>query len=77
MKKENIRMLLETAVESNSIGINHYSTVDRESLVQINYSETTDFFTIYFSKLGREERLQSIDAAAELIYDHLSQHPLQ
>ena len=76
MKKENIKMLLETAVESNSIGINHYSTVDSESLVQINYSETTKIFTLYFSKLGREERLQSIDAAAELIYDHLTQNPL-
>ncbi|MCM3612699.1 hypothetical protein M4S82_15745 [Planococcus sp. MERTA32b] len=74
MKKENIKLLLETTAESNSIGINHYSTKESPSLVQIKFSETTGVYTVYFSKLQKEEQVDSIDAAAELIYDYLSQY---
>ena len=68
-------MLLETATESNSIGINHYSTKESPSLVQIKFTETTGVYTVYFSKLQKEEQVDSIDAAAELIYGYLSQNP--
>lgn len=77
MKKENIKLLLETVVESNSIGINHYATIEGEALVQIKFSETTGVYTVYFSKLRKEEQLQSIDTTAEIIYDYLSQNQLQ
>ena len=68
-------MLLETAAESNSIGINHYSTKESPSLVQIKFTESAGVYTVYFSKLQKDEQVDSIDAAAELIYGYLSQNP--